>query len=343
MSSNLSLQWECLTLVLRHPFRLSYGVSETRRTYWVRLGDDVGWGEATLPPYYGVPLTDFEAYWEMRRQRGLRWPESLEDLPAWVGVEGPAAARCALEMAACDYLARRAGQPLYQFLGLPEPPALPTSLTIAIDTPAAMAEVAARMSAYPVLKLKLGGAEDLERLEAVRAARPEAEIRIDANAGWTLEEARAYLPRLEALRVSMIEQPLPKTALAEMGQLQQMTLIPVVADESLQTYADVERLATAGVRGINVKLMKTGGLLEALRIIRRARELGLQVLLGCMIETSLGTTAMAHLAALADWLDLDAPLLIANDPFEGVSYDPNGRIRVPARPGIGVIKRISHY
>lgn len=340
MASILSLRWERLTLVLRHPFRLSYGVSETRQTYWLRLGEDQGWGEATLPPYYGVDLTTFEAFWEQRARGDLNPPRSLEDLPAWVGESGPAPARCALEMAALDYLARQAGQPLYRWLGLSAPPVLPTSVTIAIDTPDAMAEMARRMQSYPVLKLKLGGAEDLERLEAVRAARPEAEIRVDANAGWSLEEAKAYLPRLEALRVSIIEQPLPRTALAEMGQLQQMTAIPIVADESLQTYTDVERLAAVGVGGINVKLMKTGGFLAALRIIRRARDLGMRVLLGCMIETSLGTTAMAHLAALADWLDLDAPLLIANDPFEGLIYDPDGRIQLPARPGIGVIKRI---
>lgn len=339
MASSPMLRWQRLTLVLRHPFRLSYGVSETRQTYWLRLGEDVGWGEATLPPYYGVDLSVCEAYWAQRAGADRNLPRSLEEVLAWVGETGPAPARCALEMAVLDYLARQAGQPLYRWLGLPAPPRLPTSVTIAIDTPDAMAEMARRMQAYPVLKLKLGGAEDLERLARVRAARPDAEIRVDANAGWTLDEAQAYLPRLEALGIAMIEQPLPKSAVVEMGQLQSMTHIPIVADESLQTFADVEALAAAGVQGINVKLMKTGGLLNALQIIRRARELGLKILLGCMIETSLGTTAMAHLAALADWLDLDAPLLIANDPFEGLTYDAEGRIQVPERPGIGVFLR----
>ncbi|MGB9897439.1 dipeptide epimerase [Thermanaerothrix sp.] len=339
MATPSILHWQRLTLVLRHPFRLSYGVSETRHTYWLRLEDDLGWGEATLPPYYGVDLNTFEAFWEQRARGGLYLPRSLEEVPAWVGDEGSAAARCALEMVALDYLARQAGQPLYRWLDLPAPPRLPTSVTIAIDTPDAMADMAWRMRAYPVLKLKLGSPEDLACLEAVRSARPDAEIRVDANAGWTPDEAKTYLPRLEALGIAMIEQPLPKAAIAEMGQLQAMTHIPIVADESLQTYADVEALAAAGVRGVNVKLMKTGGVLNALRIIRRARELGLNILLGCMIETSLGTTAMAHLAALADWLDLDAPLLIANDPFEGLVYDAEGRIHVPERPGIGVILR----
>jgi len=338
MVTSIPLRWESLTLFLRHPFRLSYGVSETRHTYWLRLGEDWGWGEATLPPYYGVDFAAFEAFWESKARSMTSLPESLEQVPAWVGVEGPAPARCALEMAVLDYLAKRRDQPLYAFLGLPRPEPKPTSLTIAIDTPQAMAEMARNMGDYPVLKLKLGSPEDLERLEAVRAARPDAVIRVDANAGWRLEDASAYLPQLEALGVEMIEQPLPKHAIAEMGELQRRTRLPIVADESLQTLADLEALAAAGVQGINVKLMKAGGLLPALQIIRRARDLGMRVLLGCMIETSLGTTAMAHLAALADWLDLDAPLLIANDAFNGIRYEAGGRVVLPERPGIGAVR-----
>jgi L-alanine-DL-glutamate epimerase-like enolase superfamily enzyme len=122
-----------------------------------------------------------------------------------------------------------------------------------------------------------------------------------------------------------------------MGRVQAAVDVPVVADESLQTLADVDRLAAAGVRGINLKLMKVGGIGPGLAIIRRARELGLQVMLGCMVETSLGVTAMAHLSGLADWLDLDAPLLIRNDPFSGLQYDDHAHIHLPLRPGIGVI------
>ena len=118
--------------------------------------------------------------------------------------------------------------------------------------------------------------------------------------------------------------------------MQKYTRLPLVADESVQTLQDVERLAAAGVRGINLKLMKVGGLTPGLRMLKRARELGLQVMLGCMVETSLGTTAMAHLAGMADWLDLDAPLLVSNDPFDGVTYSPTLDLSLPDRPGIGV-------
>jgi L-alanine-DL-glutamate epimerase-like enolase superfamily enzyme len=124
-----------------------------------------------------------------------------------------------------------------------------------------------------------------------------------------------------------------------MGYVQAHTDLPVVADESVQTLADLEALATAGVAAINLKLMKAGGLGPGLRLLRRAKELGMKVMLGCMIETSLGVTAMAHLAGLADWLDLDAPLLIADDPFQGVWYDESAAVHVPERTGIGVVKK----
>ena len=124
-----------------------------------------------------------------------------------------------------------------------------------------------------------------------------------------------------------------------MGYVQRHVPVPVVADESLQTLADVERLAAAGVRGVNLKLMKLGGLTPGLAVLRRARELGMGIMLGCMVETSIGATAMAHLMGLADWLDLDAPWLVADDPFDGLTYDETGRVHVPDRPGIGVVQR----
>ncbi|NTU75404.1 MAG: dipeptide epimerase, partial [Anaerolineaceae bacterium] len=134
----------------------------------------------------------------------------------------------------------------------------------------------------------------------------------------------------------MVEQPLEKHDHEGMGYVQKHTSIPVVADESVQTIEDVEKLAAAGVQGINLKLMKVGGLTPGLHMLRRARELGMRVMLGCMVETSLGTTAMAHLSGLAEWLDLDAPMLITNDPFDGLQYDQHAVVSVPERPGIGV-------
>lgn len=331
------MQWQKLTLILRNPFRLSYGVSETRQTYWLRLDKDVGWGEATLPPYYGVDFARFEAYWEKMSHTGHRLPETPAEIEDWLGEEGPPPARAALDMALYDSIGLTHNQPLYKLLGLPFPSGLATSFTIAMDTPEAMAEQAAAHPEFPIIKIKLGCENDLIRLQAVREARPDVRLRVDANAGWTLQDALHLIRSMESLDVEMIEQPLAADQIEEMGNLQKLTHIPLVADESVHTLEDIEKLARAGVAGVNLKLMKAGGLTPTLRMLRRARELGLKVMLGCMVETSLGTTAMAHLAGLADWIDLDAPLLIANDPFDGLTYDKNLRIRVPERPGLGVI------
>ncbi|TDA67923.1 MAG: dipeptide epimerase [Chloroflexi bacterium] len=336
MTLSTGLRWEKIVLKLRNPFRLSYGVSETRQAFWLRLPGDEGWGEGTIPPYYGVADDAMEAVWRAAAESGRELPDDPTEIEAWVGGQGPAPARCALDLALYDRIARRHGLPLYELLGLPKPAPMPTSFTIAIDTPEAMARMAAENRHMPIIKVKLGSDDDESRLKAIRAARPDARLRVDANAGWSLQEAIYQVQALESYDLEMIEQPLPKDQIEAMGEVQTHTHLPLVADESVQTLQDVERLAAAGVRGINLKLMKVGGLTPGLRILKRARELGLQVMLGCMVETSLGTTAMAHLAGLADWLDLDAPLLVSNDPFDGVTYSPTLDLSIPDRPGIGV-------
>lgn len=329
--------WEQITLCLCTPFRVSYGVSETRQAVWLRLEGDTGWGEGTIPPYYGIGQAEMEAYWTAVSQQTTPFPDDPADIPAWVGTDGPAPARAAVDLALHDRIGRLRGLPLYRLLDLPQPAALPTSFTLGINTPEIMAQMAREVAHYPIIKVKLGGdGDDAARLAAVRAARPDARLRIDANAGWSPETAVSLLEKLLPYDLEMVEQPVPKADIAGMGFVQARLDVPVVADESVQTLANVEELAAVGVRGINLKLMKVGGLTPGLRILHRARELGMQVMLGCMVETSLGTTAMAHLSGLADWIDLDAPLLIRNDPFVGVHFDADGTIHVPERPGIGV-------
>lgn len=214
-----------------------------------------------------------------------------------------------------------------------------TSFTIAIDTPEAMAEMARKIADYPIIKVKLGSDDDEARLGAIRAARPDALIRVDANAGWSLEESLRHVEQLALLDLEMIEQPTARDAIEEMGEVQRHTDLPIVADESVQTMEDIERLGAAGVKGINLKLMKVGGLTNGLKLLKRAGEFGMRIMLGQMVETSLGTTAMAHLTGLAEWVDLDGPLLISNDPFEGIQYDQHAVFSVPDAPGIGVTLR----
>lgn len=340
MTLSTGLSWQKIILNLRNPFRLSYGVSETRQAFWIRLPEDEGWGEGTIPPYYGVRDEAMEAVWRSAAESNRTLPDDPAEIEAWVGTVGPAPARCALDLALYDRIGRQMGLPLYVLLGLPKPMTMPTSFTIAIDTPEAMARLALENQHMPIIKVKLGSDDDEARLRAIRDARPDARLRVDANAGWTFEEAVRQVKNLERFELEMIEQPLPKDQIEAMGEVQKYTRLPLVADESVQTLQDVERLAAAGVRGINLKLMKVGGLTPGLRMLRRARELGLQVMLGCMVETSIGTTAMAHLGGLADWLDLDAPLLISNDPFDGVTYSPSLDLALPDdRPGIGVLMK----
>jgi L-alanine-DL-glutamate epimerase-like enolase superfamily enzyme len=331
------LSWHPITLHLHQPFRVSYGTSTTRRAFWVQLRNDAGWGEGTIPPYYGVAEESMVAFWEEMAARQDALPEDPAQIEAWVGSEGPAAARCAVDLALHDRLGRQRNQPLHRLLGLPRPPVLPTSFTIAIASPEEMAETARQAQRYPVLKVKLGTEDDAARLAAVREARPDARLRVDANAGWKPEEAVQRLQEITPLGLELVEQPVAKNDIEGMGYVQAHAEMPVVADESVQTLHDVEQLAAAGVQGVNLKLMKVGGLAPGLRMARRARELGLRVMLGCMVETSLGVTAMAHLAGLADWLDLDAPLLVADDPFAGITYDEQGGVHLPDRPGIGVV------
>ncbi len=184
--------------------------------------------------------------------------------------------------------------------------------------------------------MKLAGdEEDIPRLQAVRAARPDARLFADANAGWSLSQALEYLPYLEKAELEMLEQPLGVAEIEGLGEVQANTSIAIVADESLQKPEDLSHLAEAGVRGVNIKLMKVGGVGPALELIEQARKAGMKIMLGCMIETSIGLSAAAHLAGLADWLDLDASLLVANDPFKGMTFGEDAVIGLPEGPGIG--------
>lgn len=338
MISTPRLSWEAITLKFHNPFQLSTGVSTTRRAYWIRLADDEGWGEGTIPPYYNVKDDDMKSFWDTASQREIPFPDDLSEITSWIGQDGPAPARAALDLALHDRIGKKFNLPLYQLFGLPKPAPVPTAFTISISSLEEMAQMAADRPQYPIIKLKLGSDDDIGRVAAVRNARPDVKLYVDANAGWSPDEAVKLVAALAPYHLEMIEQPVPGSDIEGLGYVQEHTDIPIVADESVQSIEDIDALAKAGVQGINLKLMKLGGLAPTLQILRRGKELGLKIMLGCMAETSLGVTAMAHLTALADWIDLDAPLLISNDPFEGITYD-KVQILLPDRPGIGVNKK----
>ena len=338
----MPLSFEPLELHLKTPFRIAHGASTTRTNVLVRLGDGVG--EGALPPYYPYRFADVAAYLEALDPDALLGPDpsALEDaldrLPP-----GPAPARAALDIALHDHWGKHLGQPLYRLWGLNPARAPASSVTLSIpETLDILRQQIQTLDGFPILKLKLGTGST-ERDEAlVRTAREatHAHLCVDANCAWTVDEAARIIPRLAAYDLLFVEQPLPQDdhdAWSRLRRRLPADAPPLFADESLQTPADILILADA-VDGINIKLAKAGGLRTARRMITLARTLGLQVMLGCMIESAVALTAAAHLAPLIDFADLDSYLYLANDPFEGATLD-RGRIQLPGGPGLGVTVR----
>jgi L-alanine-DL-glutamate epimerase-like enolase superfamily enzyme len=253
--------------------------------------------------------------------------ERLEDL------DGEAGGKAALDAALHDWIGRRLGVPLWRLLGL-SPEAPPTSFTIGIDSLEGTRDRARRASEFRALKVKVGGTEDLARMEAVREE-TDVPLRVDANEGWTLESARELMPELIRLDVEFVEQPFPADDLDSFRGLRELhPRLPVIVDEGCHDLRDVAP-AAGYADGINVKLAKSGGVREAVRMIHAARALGLRVMLGCMIESQLGVAPAAAIASLADWVDLDGHLLLADEPFIGLRLE-DGRVLPGMDAGLGV-------
>jgi L-alanine-DL-glutamate epimerase-like enolase superfamily enzyme len=327
-------------LRLRHTFRLSRGASDVRRNLLIEIEDGglVGLGEAAPIARYGQDADSAaRAVAEMAPRLGDA--RRFDGLAARVAVAGQSAAEAAVDMALRDLLGKRLGAPLWQILGLDPRSAPATTFTIGIDSPQAAVEKVREAGEFEILKVKLGGPDDRRMLEAIRDATRQR-LRVDLNEGWAaldLEAAAARVEWLERLGVELLEQPFPADQLEATRELRRRSRVPIFADESVHRAADLPRLAGA-FDGINIKLMKCGGLGEALRMIAVARALGLRVMLGCMVETSLAITAAAQIAPLVDEADLDGALLVSNDPYLGATFR-GGRITLPDGPGLGVVPR----
>jgi L-alanine-DL-glutamate epimerase-like enolase superfamily enzyme len=268
----------------------------------------------------------------------MAWLDSLPDIPA--------AARCGLNLALLDGAAKRAGQPIYDYLqlGFREQQHV-TSYSIGIDTPEIVGQKVAAAAEYPVLKLKVGDPRDRENFAALRAVAPHKPVRVDANEGWkTKEHALAMLELLaQDGHIQFVEQPMPRgTSPQDLVWLKERSPLPLYADESCHTVRDIPHCAEC-YHGVNVKLVKTGGISMAYDTLRAARQAGLKTMIGCMIETSVLITAAAHLAELADHLDIDGNLLTTNDPFLGATAE-RGLIsfaHAPVKTGLRVATRTS--
>lgn len=338
--SSPSLSIARARLELFHTFRIARSADDFRDSTIVLLEHEglEALGEAAPSPRYGQSAESAQRALAALPERVLKSIENLDDtLDEASLILGPQkAALAALDIALHDLAAKRRGERLCSMLGLNAADTPVTSYTIGIDSPEVLEIKIQEAAKFPILKIKLGLENDREIVETVRRL-TDRPIRVDVNEGWTREEAIEKLRWLEEKNVELVEQPLPASDLDGMRILAKRTSIPLFADESVQSVEDIPRICDA-FQGINIKLMKCGGIREAFRLIEVARAHGMKIMLGCMIESSIGISAAAHLSPLVDFADLDGNILIRNDPAEGVKT-VEGKLVIPDRPGIGAILR----
>lgn len=333
------LEYKIKELKLQHTWTIARNSSDVKYNVFVRYERDgiVGIGEAAPNVRYNeTPESTVETIEKAKPIFEKMDPWKYVDLGyAIQGITAEqTAAKCALDIALMDWIARKLGLPLYKFYGLDKTKTPITSFSIGIDTPEVMQQKIREAERYPVLKIKVGKDNDEEILAAVRDATDKT-LRVDANEGWkTKEEALEKIKWLEKMNVEFIEQPLPSSMLEETKWLRERVNMPIIADEAVKSAADIPKLAMA-YDGINIKIMKSAGIQEAMRMIWMARSLGMKIMLGCMIESSCAISAAAHISPLVDWADLDGNLLISNDPFKGATVE-HGKLILPDSPGLGL-------
>ncbi len=340
-SGRLNLSFEPYELKLRHAFNLARSQRTTTPDVQVQIEIDgiTGYGEASMPPYLGesvASVTDFLGKLDLGQ---FNDPFRIEDIHEYMESVAPnnRAAKAAVDIALHDLTGKIMGQPWYKIWGLNPERTPNTSFTISYDAdPAEMKKKIEETAPYKVIKVKMGVGHDKETVEAFRRY-SDAPICVDANQGWNdREKALEMCHWLAERNCLFVEQPMDKAALDDTAWLRERSPLPIIADEFLQRLPDVKRAAQA-YDGINIKLMKSTGMHEAYQMATLARALGMKVMLGCMTETSCAVSAAAQLSPLADWADLDGNLLIANDIFDGMKI-VDGKITLPDRPGIGVVK-----
>jgi L-alanine-DL-glutamate epimerase-like enolase superfamily enzyme len=337
-ASSPTVTVETLTLHLRHTFTISRSSEDIAETVLLRLNADgiEALGESAPISRYDEGVEQVaQVLNALRLEQVDLWhfDDVLDLLPAHAY-----GARCALDLALHDLAGKRLGIPVYKLLGLNPDRATETSFTIGIADLDKTIEKTKEASHFPVLKVKIGSGKDFETLEAIRSVYS-GRIRLDANEAWTPDDAVKALKELASFDIEFCEQPIPAGHPEQLRYVKERSPIPILVDEDSRTIDDLARLHGC-VDGINIKLVKCGGMREGLKMIHAARALGMKIMIGCMIESSVLATAAAHLTPLVDYADLDGPLLITDDPFVGVRYD-GGQLRLPDAPGLGVAPRPS--
>jgi len=335
----ISTEAQIVRLELRHTWRTVMSSSQYRDNVFLRCRKEgiTGIGEAAPIIRYGENAKLAQA--TIASVRGLLestdpWQFSTLMAEIFRRVRGEYAATAAIDMALMDWITKKLGVPLYRYFGLDPRLAPVTSFSIGIDTPELTRRKVLEAKEFPVLKVKVGLQSDEATIEAVRSV-TDKPLRVDANEGWKdKEEAARKINWLESQGVEFVEQPMPAAMHDEIRWVRKKVHIPIFADEACLHPEDIPKLVDA-YDGVNIKLMKCGGIQQAVRMIATAKMFGLKTMIGCMIESSVGVTAAAHLSPLVDYADLDGNLLIANDPFTGVKVE-HGKLILPNRPGLGL-------
>ncbi len=338
-SGGFNMEIKTKRLDLRHAWTIARNTSTYKEYAFVQLKKDgvCGWGEAAHNVRYGESLESIvETLEKARPILAACDPWKFVDVNEAVQAvcEGQTAAKAAIDIALMDWISKSLGIPLYQMWGLDPAKAPQTTFSIGIDTMDMVRQKVEEAAPYPLLKIKMGKDNDEEILAAVRSVTNKT-LRVDANEGW--KEKELALRKVEWLAqngVDIVEQPMPVEMMEETAWVKARAPIPIIADESVKTSGDIPKLAEA-FDGINIKVDKAGGLQESLRMIWMARSLGMKIMLGCMVSSSLSITAAAHLSPLTDYPDLDGHLLLASDPFKGVQVK-DGWLILPDKPGLGV-------
>ena len=333
----MKLELQKFDLELRHVFRISREAYDLQESLICCLGQNgqTGYGETTSNPYYGMEIEgmikEIEAVRDEIESYVLHEPEAFYEFLSSKGLS--AFTKCALDLAAHDLYGKLRGKPLYELWGTSIEDYPITNYTIGLDSIENMIAKMEEMP-WPVYKIKLGTDRDIEIVRSLRE-KSDAIFRIDANCAWTAQQTIAYAPELKDLGVEFIEQPLPAHDWKGMEQVQHDSVLPIIADDSCQTENDVEACALH-FHGINIKLTKCGGLTPALRMIRKAKELGIKVMVGCMTESTVGISAIAQLLPQLDYVDMDGALLLKSDIAEGVRILEEGIVEFPAGGGSGI-------
>ncbi len=339
--ARMKLSWEPYELQLRHVFTVASYSRTTTPDVQVKIEYDgfTGYGEASMPPYLGQTVQSVCSFLEKVDLSQFADPFCIDDILTYVDSLSPGdtAAKAAVDIALHDLVGQLLGQPWYRIWGLDAAKAPDTTFTIGIDTADVVREKTRECaSQFNILKVKVGLENDMEMIRAIRDVTM-LPLAVDANQGWKdREKALEEIFWLKEQGIVMVEQPMPKERIDDNAWLTERSPLPIFADEAIQRLKDIPSIKGA-YTGINIKLMKCTGMREAWKMANYAHAEGMRVMVGCMTETSCAVTAAAQLSPIVDFADLDGNLLISNDRFRGMEV-VNGKITLPDRPGLGLIK-----